>query len=434
MRRITGIGRGRRQRRRRDALSANARKLFATEAVEDAFGADDAAESDLPGGRGTDVTDQGGRAAGGGAAENVEGAIGLRGGKQADETALVGDVERFKAEDFAGATDEFGDGHGGFVDGDGELRGFGDFDERGRETPAGEVAQAVDFETGGKEGLHGGDEGGAVALDGALEGEVGARGHDRHAVAPQVAAEDHGVSRADGRGGDGEVVLDHADAGGGDVEAVAFAALDDFGIAGDDGDAGGGGGVAHGGDDALERGGGETFFEDKAGTEPERAGAAHAEIIDGAVDGELADVAAGEEERTDDVRIRCERETRAAGGENGAVVLGVECGVGEGGAEDLVDEVLGESAAATVADGDFGAMGERHRAGGERGGGGDGRWGEHGAKLGAGDGGAEENDASAARVMCAASDRGHGSALLLTPGVSSSDEFHWSEARKKCAR
>jgi len=109
-------------------------------------------------------------------------------------------------------------------------------------------------------------------------------------------------------GADDEVVVDDAYAGGRDVESVAFAALDDFGVAGDDRNAGGRSGVAHGGHDALERLGGETFFEDEAGAEPERTGAAHGEVVDSAVDGELADVAAGEEERGDDVGVGGESE------------------------------------------------------------------------------------------------------------------------------
>ena len=388
-RRITGIGRGR---RRREALT-NPRELFAAEAVEDAFGADDAAEGDLAGGAGADVADQGGRAAGRSAGEDLEGAVGLGGGEEADEAALVGDVERFEAEDFAGAADEFGDGHGGFVDGQGELGGLGDFHEGGGETAAGEIAQAVELEAGGEEGLHGGNERGAVALDGAFEGEVRACRHNGHTVTAEVAAEEDRIAGANGSGRDREGVLNEPNARGGDVESVALAAFDDLGVAGDDGDAGGGRGLAHGGDDALEGFGGQTLFENEGGAEPERAGAAHAEIVDGAVDGELADVAAGEEERADDVGIGGECEAGAGGGEDGAVVLGIEGRVREGGAEDAVDQVLGEGAAAAVADRDFGAVGERDRAGGEDGGGRRGVG--HALKLGAARGSAEEKSREA---------------------------------------
>ena len=209
----------------------------------------------------------------------------------------------------------------------------------------------------------------------------------------EVAAEEDRIAGANGRRRDREGVFDEPDARGGDVEAVALAAFDDLGVAGDDGDAGGGGGGAHGGDDALQGIGGQTLFENEGGTEPERTGAAHAEIVDGAVDGELADVAAGEKERADDVGIGGEREAGAGGGEDGAVVLGVEGRMREGGAEEAVDQVLGEGASAAVADGDFRAVSERDRAGREGGGG---RCGVgHALKLGAGRGSAEEKSCGA---------------------------------------
>jgi len=59
---------------------------------------------------------------------------------------------------------------------------------------------------------------------------------------------------------------------------------------------------------------------------------------------------------------------------DGAVVLRIERRVGEGRAEDAVDQVLGKLAATTVADGDLGAVGKRDGAGGERGGGRSGVW------------------------------------------------------------
>jgi len=76
----------------------------------------------------------------------------------------------------------------------------------------------------------------------------------------------------------------------------------------------------------------------------------------------VADVAARKEERADDVGIGREGEAGAAGGEQGAVVLSAERGMGEGGPEDTVDQILRKPAAAAMADRDLGAVRVRGRA------------------------------------------------------------------------
>ena len=115
-----------------------------------------------------------------------------------------------------------------------------------------------------------------------------------------------------------------ADAGGVDEDLVALAAVDDLGVAGDELHAGLGGRGAHRLDDAAQIVDGQAFFEDERGGEIQRLRAAHGQIVDGAVDGEAADVAAGKEDRRDHEGVGGEGEARAADGEHGLVVELVE--------------------------------------------------------------------------------------------------------------
>ncbi len=86
---------------------------------------------------------------------------------------------------------------------------------------------------------------------------------------------------------------------GGDEDAVALAAIDDLGIAGDERHAGLVAGLPHRGDDALQVGQRQSFFEDERRRQEQRPGAADGQIVDRAVHRQPADVAAGEEERPD---------------------------------------------------------------------------------------------------------------------------------------
>ena len=62
-------------------------------------------------------------------------------------------------------------------------------------------------------------------------------------------------------------------------------------------------GGGHGSDHSLQVGQFQPLFEDEPGAEVERRGPAHRQVVDRAAHGQLADVAAGEENGADDVRI-----------------------------------------------------------------------------------------------------------------------------------
>ena len=95
--------------------------------------------------------------------------------------------------------------------------------------------------------------------------------------------------------------------------------VDDLGVAGDDRDAGLARRRRH---RAARRGAAArpaALLDDRGAGEVERHGAADGEVVDRAADRELADVAAGKEQRVDDVGVGREGEPVAARGQSGEV-------------------------------------------------------------------------------------------------------------------
>ena len=113
---------------------------------------------------------------------------------------------------------------------------------------------------------------------------------------------------------------DPADASGVDEDAVALAAIDHLGVAGYDPHAGRSGGLGHRRDHAAERFHRQALFEDEACAEIRRPGSGHRQVVDGPVDGQFADVAAGEEQGVDDVAVGGEGQAARLGGQHRAVV------------------------------------------------------------------------------------------------------------------
>ena len=104
---------------------------------------------------------------------------------------------------------------------------------------------------------------------------------------------------------------DEADPGRRHVEPVGLPALDHLRVAGRHGNGHRRRGPRHRGGDAAQVGDREALLDHEAGRERDRPRSRDGEVVDGAVDGEVADVAAGEEDRLDDVRVGRERDARA---------------------------------------------------------------------------------------------------------------------------
>ncbi len=182
-----------------------------------------------------------------------------------------------------------------------------------------------------------------------------------------LAGEEDRVPRADTRRGELHAGRDDPNPRRVDEDLIAAAATDDLRVAGDDRDAhprGRGARGLHHAAEILHR---EPLLEDERERERDRVRAAHGEVVDGPVHRELADVAAGEEDGGDDVRVGRERDTRAASHrEDRGVVEPLEGRVPERGDEELLDEAGREQAAAAVADQDPIAGWEWQRARAER--------------------------------------------------------------------
>src|SRR5213079_2654943 len=106
-------------------------------------------------------------------------------------------------------------------------------------------------------------------------------------------------------------VLDHAEARRRYEAAVRFTPVHDLRVAGHYRYIGCLRRLAHGRHDAIQVGKREAFLEDERRGQVQGPRAGHREIVHGAVNGEVADVAAGEEERRDDVRVGGEGEAHA---------------------------------------------------------------------------------------------------------------------------
>jgi hypothetical protein len=205
-------------------------------------------------------------------------------------------------------------------------------------------------------------EGGRVARERRLEAEALAQRHDRDSVHGNLAAHEDDVTGTRALWRDHDARRHEADAADVDEDAVALAAVHDLRVARDDRDARAGGGRLHRGDDAREVAEGEALLEDEAGRERERLRAAHREVVHRAVHGERADVAAREEKRADDERIRRERETRATNLEDRAVMQLAERRVVEALEEDVLDQALRHPAPAAVREENRLSLAGRNRA------------------------------------------------------------------------
>ena len=151
---------------------------------------------------------------------------------------------------------------------------------------------------------------------------------------------------------------DDANSGRREEQLVASASVDDLGVAGDDLDARLGRSSRHRAGDLPHEVDGHAFFHDRRTGKIERPRPADRQIVDRAAHGELADVAAGEDQRVDHEGISGESEPVAVPREIAEIETRLilerrqRCIV-EGPDEHIVDQILHRLAAA--------AMGECHR-------------------------------------------------------------------------
>jgi hypothetical protein len=141
---------------------------------------------------------------------------------------------------------------------------------------------------------------------------------------------------------------DDADAGRRDIDAVALALLHHLGVAGDDGNLGSGGRQRHRVDNARQIAERESFLENEARRQVERRRAHHRDVVDRPVYRQAADVAAGEEQRPDDMRIGGQHQPAGGHRQHRRVVALPEIGIAQPAGEQLVDQLRHRASAAAV--------------------------------------------------------------------------------------
>ena len=125
---------------------------------------------------------------------------------------------------------------------------------------------------------------------------------------PIGPGDEHHVARLRRCGGQRHRPVQQPDPGRRDVAAVRLAPLDDLGVAGDDLHPGPRGRGGHRRDDPLQVRDREPLLQDEPARQVQRPRPAHRQVVDRAVHGEVADVAAREEQRRHDERVGRERE------------------------------------------------------------------------------------------------------------------------------
>src|SRR5437588_826877 len=120
--------------------------------------------------------------------------------------------------------------------------------------------------------------------------------------------------------------VDNPYTGGVDEYTIGLAALNYFGITGDDSDTRFPCCCRHRRNDAAQVGDGKAFLQDKACREVERDSTGHCQVVDRAVNGQFANIPTWKEERTDDIGIGGEGQalTRSIQAEGCCIVHRIE--------------------------------------------------------------------------------------------------------------
>jgi hypothetical protein len=188
-------------------------------------------------------------------------------------------------------------------------------------------------------------------------------------VHPDVAADQHRVARRGAVRCDVDAVGDDPDARGVHVHPVAAAVVHHLGVAGHQPDPGGRRGGAHRRGDPAEVGHRGALLQDERRRQVQRRRARHGQVVDRAVDRQIADRAAREEHRLDHERVGGERDPGVPGRHDRAVTQFVPTGFGGGAGravprqEQVLDQLAGHRAAAAVSHHDGRGVAQRDRAG-----------------------------------------------------------------------
>jgi hypothetical protein len=270
-------------------------------------------------------------------------------GHDREQLALVRDVQRIESEERAGVPDRLRHRQRALDQLDADPGRLRDLVQRGRHATPGRIAQDVQIRAGGEHRRHQPVQRGAVADHLGAERDPLAHAHDRDPVDADLAADDDDVTGSRPLWADVNAGRDQPDAGGVDVHAITMAGVDDLGVAGRDRDARPARGSPEVCRDPADHRQLDTLLENEAAGQVRRLRAAHREVVDRAVDGEVPDAAAREEQRLHDERVGRERQPRLAQREHRRVRQALEHRVGERRQEEVLDQLARHLSAAPVA-------------------------------------------------------------------------------------
>ena len=199
--------------------------------------------------------------------------------KNSQITSLTGHLKRVQPQQPARCPDILTHGNGHFIQLHCQAGRFRNLRKSGGQSAAGHVTQAMHGNAGTNDGGHGLMQRSGITFQAVSERQPGAQAHNRHAVPPQIPAEQHGIPRTNGRRADLQPMAHNANPGSINVNAVPLSALHHFCIPRHNTDArrtGRGSHIpCHAGQDFQRK----PFFQNKARRQIQRLRAAHGEII-----------------------------------------------------------------------------------------------------------------------------------------------------------
>lgn len=199
-------------------------------------------------------------------------------------------------------------------------------------------------------------EGSNVADDVGGKAQLAPRGQHGNAVVAHRPGENDHVARLGQRPADFAVVADDAHTGGVDVEAVGFAALDDFRVPGDDLHPRLGRRDLHRFHHPRQHGHVEPFLQNESGGQIEGRRPHHRQIVHRTADRQPADVAAGKEQGGHDMGIGADGQTARRNGHHPRIIGGAQGGIIERSLEEATDQIVAHPAAAAVTKDDLFVM------------------------------------------------------------------------------
>ncbi|OPZ65640.1 MAG: hypothetical protein BWY83_02999 [bacterium ADurb.Bin478] len=144
------------------------------------------------------------------------------------------------------------------------------------------------------------------------------------------------------------IVFHDADACGVDEQSVSLAVIHHFGVAGHDAHARFFSRSRHGLQNTFQFIERQPLFQYKTDAEIERPGAAHAQIIDRAVDREISNVAAREKNGLHHIAVRGKGDTAGVYGQRGRVIALLQLFADQVGVKKMADQIVHHTATAAV--------------------------------------------------------------------------------------